>query len=308
MSFGDGIRRNIATVSNDERVIFRDTILKLDSEYYSDGVSHWDKQDQIHQVNHIHAGSEFLPFHRNLLNKFEELLRHIEPKLSLHYWDYLTDPRNSQDGKNGTINLFSTGNDGFIGSSSGEIGFPLDALTNKGVFVGSREETGLPKDPPQKITREVGIGPIVNYPEDTLMVVADSKPEDRQYAIFAPDLAAITIQACEYIGGTIGGVEHKVFQDPFSFLIYSNTDRLWASWQLQKKYKESRLNPEIIYGRLSNDSRITEYFEPWAGGFTDPKKKIPPWGIQWNKELKNCKDPLIVSPPTYDKYAGDVSK
>jgi hypothetical protein len=305
--FGDGIRRNVATISKEERIIFRDAIINLDSEkFYPDNVSYWDKLDQIHQVNHIHAGPDFLPFHRNLLAKFEDLLREINPKLSLHYYDYMTDALKSPDGKGEFVNLFTSGEEGFMGNSSGEIGFPLDKLSNKGKPDGSREQTGLFKDPPMVITRDIGSKPIVNYPEEQLMIVADSRPEDRHYAIFSPDLAAITNQACEYIGGTIGGVEHKTFQDPCSLVIYSNTDRLWASWQQQKKYKEFRLNLEKIYGRLSNDSKIKENFEPFAGGSTDPSKKIPPWGIQWDIELKNCKSPDIVNPPIYDKYAGDV--
>src|SRR5262249_40340199 len=37
--------------------------------------------------------SEFLPWHRELCNRFEALLRKVDPQLSLHYWDWTTDPR-----------------------------------------------------------------------------------------------------------------------------------------------------------------------------------------------------------------------
>jgi hypothetical protein len=308
MVFGDGIRRNIASISAEERIELRSAILKLDSDkFYPDNVSYWDKQDHIHQVNHIHGGGNFLPFYRNLLNKFEELLREIHPKLSLHYWDYNTDPRNIPIETGEKINLFTTGEDGFMGNAKGGIGSPLDQLTNKGEFIGSREQTKNPMDPPQNITRDVGNRRFIRFSEDGLMLV-DSIPEDQQYAIFAGDLSGITTQACDYIGGTIGGVEHKIFQDPFSFLIFSNTDRIWASWQLQKKFKKWRSDSEKIYGKLSNDHIIIDYLEPWAGGITDTSKKILPWGISGKNELKNCKDPIIIKPPKYDIYAGDVDQ
>ena len=73
MAIGDGIRRNIATISQAERDRFRDAILQLDmTKIYPDGVSYWDKQDQIHQATHVHGGPSFLPWHRELCNRFEK--------------------------------------------------------------------------------------------------------------------------------------------------------------------------------------------------------------------------------------------
>ena len=54
---GDGIRRNIATLPQAERDRFRDAILDIDaSKAFSDAVSYWDKQDQVHQATHVHGG------------------------------------------------------------------------------------------------------------------------------------------------------------------------------------------------------------------------------------------------------------
>ena len=85
MALGDGIRRNIAHVSAAERNRFRDAIVQLNSSYYPDGVSKWVKQDQIHQATHVHTEPSFLPWHRELCNRLEELLREIDSDLSLHY-------------------------------------------------------------------------------------------------------------------------------------------------------------------------------------------------------------------------------
>ena len=63
------------------------------------GVSYWFKQDEIHQATHVHGGPAFLPWHRELCNRFEQLLRKYDDRLRLHYWDWTTDPLKSPDGK-----------------------------------------------------------------------------------------------------------------------------------------------------------------------------------------------------------------
>ena len=92
MALGDGIRRNIAQVEPSERMALRDAILEMHRRFYPGnrnetppgGVSWWFKQDEIHQATHVHGGPEFLPWHRELTNRFEALLRQINPQLSLH--------------------------------------------------------------------------------------------------------------------------------------------------------------------------------------------------------------------------------
>lgn len=113
---GDGIRRNLATVSKEERDLLIDAIKQLNHVFYpgirtdfpAGGVSYWFKQDEIHQSSHVHGCPAFLPWHRDLCNRFEALLRTIHPQLSLHYWDCNLDPSNMPDGEGGTINLFDS--------------------------------------------------------------------------------------------------------------------------------------------------------------------------------------------------------
>src|SRR5262245_25492926 len=99
MALGDGIRRDIATVSDFERQRFIDAIVKLDTlKFFPDGVSYWDKQEDIHKNAHfsgvdVHAGVGFIPWHRVIVNRLEDLLREVDPELSLHYWNWTTDPR-----------------------------------------------------------------------------------------------------------------------------------------------------------------------------------------------------------------------
>ncbi|HZQ08863.1 MAG TPA: tyrosinase family protein [Anaerolineae bacterium] len=123
MALGDGIRRNITTVSQAERDRLRDAILQPDTtQFYPDGVSFWDKEEEIHKAAHfagqdVHSGPAFIPWHREIVNRLEALLRQVDPDLSLHYWDWTTDPRTG-----GGINLFTTQ---FMGSDSGDAGVAL---------------------------------------------------------------------------------------------------------------------------------------------------------------------------------------
>src|SRR6516225_989892 len=119
MALGDGIRRNIAQVDPAERIMLRDAIKELNNRFYPGnrgdmppgGVSWWFKQDEIHQATHVHGGPEFLPWHREIVNHFEELISEVNPLLSLHYWNWTED-----------ANFMFTPD--FIGSGNGEIDQP----------------------------------------------------------------------------------------------------------------------------------------------------------------------------------------
>jgi hypothetical protein len=289
MTLGDGIRRNIVTVSQEEQIRFRDAILKLHQyKFYPDGVSYWFKQDQIHQATHVHGGASFVPWHRVLVNKFEQLLREVDGELSLHYWDWTQNPE--------TINLL--GPSGLMGASHGMVQSPFDILHNNDVFAGSRNDTQNPADPPQRLTRDLNYVP---FPSDQVIVTgADSENQEDQWSFFRQDLELAHGQAHGVIGGNILSA-HNSFEDPFVFLLHGNVDRLWAKWQLQPG-KAWRLDPEKIYGFESDDPRITEFMEPWAGGATDPNQKIRPWGSDFPAEMINSKDPSVVTKvPKYDK-------
>jgi Common central domain of tyrosinase len=74
-------------------------------------VTYWFKQDEIPAATHVHHGPAFLPWHRELCNRLEAMLREVDPDLSLHYWDWNTDP----------ADLFTVE---FMGSADGSAGEP----------------------------------------------------------------------------------------------------------------------------------------------------------------------------------------
>ena len=87
------VRRNIAHLTAAERQAYIEAMLQADLHTFADGVSYWDKQDQIHQCTHNHGGNSFIPWHRELVNRYEALLQQSNPDVALHYWDWTEDPR-----------------------------------------------------------------------------------------------------------------------------------------------------------------------------------------------------------------------
>ncbi len=262
MPLGDGIRRDISKVSPLERNRFIDAIVKLDTtKFYPDGVSYWDKQEAIHKNAHfhgvdVHVGPAFIPWHRVIVNRLEQLLREVDPELSLHYWDWTTDPRSTFGGR---AVLFTPQ---FMGNSNGNAGHLLDFFEST-----EGEELGNGHD---KIWRSVGLSPDVTRPNGAPKIDSDAVilAAGSNFATFAKKLKeAHDFVAHSYIGGTIEK-PHYSFHDPFVFLLHSNLDRLWAKWQTDPAHPE-RLSPSTAYNGLSPGeltTLATENVEPWAGG------------------------------------------
>jgi len=293
MPIGDGIRRNVAEVSKEERDRLRDAFLQIDAtKAYPDGVSYWDKQEQIHKNAHaagadVHGGPAFLPWHRELCYRLEALLRQVDSQLSLHYWDWTTDPRDTADGAGGKVNLFSSQ---FMGSANGDAGPPLQDFEST-----EKAELGIPHD---HVWRDVNMGnpgaPAVDS-DQSIVTAGDSFPNQLQFQTFRKALETSHNISHGYIGGTIAH-QHYSFHDPFVFLLHSNVDRIWAMWQTVPG-EQWRLNPGLVYGLDGTAPSITENLEPWAGS---APPLLRPWAPPDNQQLKkNSKDPSVVAPPRY---------
>jgi len=289
MPLGDGIRRNIAQVSPAERDRFINAILKLDTvKVYPDGVSYWDKQEDIHKNAHfagvdVHAGIGFIPWHRAIVNHFEELLREVDPALSLHYWDWTTDPRVAPPGG---ASLFT---DIFMDNPSGTVSHLLkDFESSEDAELGNGHT---------KIWREVGADEA--NPDGTPNIDSDNTIVNHpDFNSFAASLKnAHDFVAHSYIGGTLTNA-HYSFHDPFVFLLHSNLDRLWAKWQTDPAHPE-RLESATAYSGVSPDDLNylqTEKVQPWAGG-----TGLEPWASDPTKKIDiTYTDISIVTAPCYD--------
>lgn len=312
MALGDGIRRNIAYVDPAERALFRDALIQLNHRFFPGDradsvpghVSLWFKQDEIHQATHVHNGPEFLPWHREIVNRLEEMLRQINPQLSLHYWDWTQDPRNIPDGNlgggiTGALNLFTSDFMGYGGLASAEIGEPwLSAGYYVPGAVQHRDSTGNPADPPRLVSRSVGGG----------IIVAPANPMDDNNVVNAPNYPTMrglleNIHNAMHGFVNMGGA-HISFRDPFVFLLHSNVDRLFSRWQTDPAHTE-RLDSNIVYGSESGDAGLNGNVEPWSTGHSfdefGSEHFTRPWYAPENEGIpKNYKHPSIIAPPCYD--------
>ncbi len=309
MALGDGIRRNILTVSAQEQQRFVDAIVELNKRHYpggrtdfpAGGVSYWFKMDEIHQATHVHGGAAFLPWHRELCNYFESLLRQVDPQLSLHYWDWNDD----------ISPLFP-----LFGNMTGEAGEPWlsakfydptapgDNWRDESIhpnpftptWTGSYELHSNPADPPKNRARNVqsGAPPVgsANWPSDATFVGAMT------YADFQSLMQGPAGNAHSAAHSWLGlGNPHTSFRDPLVFLLHSNVDRLWATWQTQVGHS-GRLDPTQVYGALDSDPEINEPLQPWAGTGPWPTR---PWYTPENEQvIKTSKHASVVRPPCYD--------
>ena len=310
MALGDGIRRNIAQVDPAERVLFRDAMKQLNHRFFGGsrtdpvpgGVSWWFKQDEIHQATHVHGGPEFVPWHREICNRLEEMLRAINPQLSLHYWDWTQDPRaipnaNLGGGTTGNLNLFTSDFMGYGGSSSQDIGEPW---LSAGYYVpgtaNDRDLTDNPADPAAHVVRDINGSP-ASAAGDTAIVNANDFPTMR--TLIEPVHNAMH-------GFVNMGGPHISFRDPFVFLLHSNVDRLFALWQTQPGHPE-RLDPATVYG--TETAALNTNVEPWSTGHSidsfGTEHFTRPWYAPENLGVPHTYlDPSIIFPPCYDTNGG----
>jgi hypothetical protein len=318
MVLGDGIRRNIASVEPYEREMLRDAFIELNNRFFpgnrSDpiapgGVTWWFKQDEIHQATHVHRGPEFLPWHREIVNRLEQMLRQINPQLSLHYWDWTQDPRAIPDanlggGSFGTLNLFTPDFMGYGGTEVAEIGEPW--LSAKyyvpGATLHRDGPSGNAADPPQEVERFIDGSPASVASENEALAKED-------YAGMRKEVEIIHNAMHGFVN--MGG-QHISFRDPFVFLLHSNVDRLFALWQTDPLHPE-RLNGNTVYGSESNidvpvgsvKQNLNHNVEPWSTGDSFDQFGIEhvtrPWYKPENEGVPHTyKDPSIVHPPPYD--------
>lgn len=266
-------RKDAKDASNAERAAYRDALIAIasDPQYrYSDGVQYFNKQNSVHgSPNPEHGNPAFLPWHREMMNRYEQLLREANPLVTLLYWDFQQDPRVGN-------NIFTTGVNGFMGASNGTVGLPLTPLQ------------------PPTLSRDVA-GSI--HPSCTGFESDASILGNGNFSPLANQVEEVPNHDCAhgYIGGSSGQISSlgTAAQDPMFFLLHANVDRQWAKWQ-RTGADPDRIDRVAAYGADSGNLRINADMRPWDGS-----TGLTPWtgSLGYNKTAKHAS---IVFPPIYD--------
>lgn len=269
-------RRNAKSVGSAERDAYRDALVKIGSDpsfQYSDMMQYFRKQNFVHaSPNPEHGNPAFLPWHREFVNRYENLLRETDPLVTLLYWDFTQSPTAG-------TNLFTTS---FMGAGSGTVGAPLTPLQ------------------PPTLTRNVGgstgtCGASLFQSDATFNAMGG-------YPMVSTAIEATPNHNCAhgFIGGFAPGPMGQISsittsaQDPFFFMLHANVDRQWANWQ-REGADPDRLDPVAVYGADSSHPRINANMNPWNG-----TTGVAPWNGTGAATNKTSKDRSVVYPPIYD--------
>lgn len=229
-------RRNAQSslVTSTDLEDYRDAVIAIQSDpnfQYNDGVPYFEKQNTIHRIGGAeHGNPAFLPWHRELVNRFENLLRESNPLLTMLYWDFTQDP----------APLFI---DEFMGPSNaaGTVTGPLASAL------------------PTSLLRTPGVQTCVADSDATLLGAS-------AYGAFSFDVERSPNHNCAHgdTGGTIAGLSTAV-RDPFFFQLHGNVDRQWATWQ-RTGASPDKLDPVAVYGPTGASASLNSTMGPWDGG------------------------------------------
>jgi tyrosinase len=260
-----------------------------------------------------HQGDAFLPWHRELLDDFEQALESVDPNVTIPYWDW-TDPNAIKNifsddflGPNGqgeditipNVGVFRGGpvQSGYFSEANGWV---LDSDINVNPFTGQSYGTSLKRyllgpTADQLISKEdqANVLALNNYDQFRLALEGFTQVDDKGNQVLAP----FPFTMHNYMHGVVGGGYFDstlgipiVFgtmaniasspYDPVFWLLHSNVDRLWAEWQ-DNGHAGSAFYPSK--GLAQTDNGLTEQYGhglndpmwPWDGGQSTPGKVGP---------------------------------
>lgn len=305
-------RKNAATASAAERDAYIAAIQGIDALTWSDLVSYWDRQDQIHQLAPEHGNPAFLPWHREFIHRYEVLLREVNPLVTLLYWDWTTNPTNSAG-----FNFFSAtfmGLSGAGGSCGVRVGAPFGTFDANSVCANGRAQPSWANDlfncppadcganlnnwqfPPPVIKRRLNSGAPPATSDATTLGILDYPGMSFQLEDNSHNDSHVFLGGSSF-SGSLGNMSRvaQASEDPFFFLLHANCDRLWAQWQRDVAHLD-RLASSTAYGTDGTHAKITGAMAPWNGA-----SAIFPWtgagGHIVNLAPTNA---AVVAPPIYD--------
>lgn len=266
------IRKNAATLTQNEINRFTNAVKVLKSTINpaSDGtpISIYDQFVATHLAsfdvsgridpngvafaNPGHMGDAFLPWHRELLHQFEQMLQVVDPTVTIPYWDY-SDRTTTQNiifkdnfmGPNGTSNFAV--NSGFFSVVQG---WSQRKDLSEKTWTGKSTEN-------QPLTRRLRAWDLL--PTATTVNAALTKTT---YSEMCSNLERSLHNSLHiWVGGSLSNVGTSP-NDPMFWLLHGNIDRLWAQWQVNGHWGDTWYSKTArAYGHKLND-----LMWPWDGG------------------------------------------
>jgi hypothetical protein len=256
-----------------------------------------------------HWSDGFSPWHREFINRYEQLLREFYPTVTLMYWDWTTDPRSWPSSLLSVVTPVIGGFSGGIGSTFYGVTTPPGCAFAPCVL----RETGAAPSSPES-TPDATIYGQATYSDygawnegRSVLPSGPNNPADEAHNYSHP-----------FIGGS-GNMSDLFYaaQDPFFFLLHANVDKIWSEWQRNlsasgtygSRYDHSSYSGgTVAYTGTMNV--MTGAMAPWNGYVANgssgapPSPLLHPWAIgDPYTSSKAANDPSVVFPPTYDTAA-----
>jgi tyrosinase len=284
-----GCRRNQATLTATERAAFVNAVLALKhmpSRIDPPTASLYDDYVQIHveamksTPMWAHMGPAFLPWHREMLRRFELDLQTVDPTVTIPYWDWTVDTSPSAapftpdfmggNGRSGDHRVMDgpfahdAGNWTLTVVDSDNPNFGPDLRRN---FGSSSDAATLPV--PADVDDALSIVPYDAAPWDG---TTDTQPSFRNRLEGWYGQGALHLQVHLWVAG---GTDRNNFtdagtmrwatspDDPIFWLHHANIDRIWANWQ--RRYPDQPYQP-VTGGPQGHN--LNDPMNPWRGSTT----------------------------------------
>lgn len=272
-----------------------------------------------------HYSDGFLPWHREFLSRYEQLLRQFYPTVTLLYWDYRTDPRTDITA-NGSLSSLIGGFDdgGTLGTASDsvDIGMPWNDNAANGVSVGGKNDlipgpgcgdipgNGYASGLPSCVVRQTGSAPgyptPTSIPDSTVVSLAPYSSSTTAYSTFRPYLEGWTVTGNHnyshcFIGGATSGFVYLgnmidtsfAAQDPIFFLLHANVDKIWSEWQRADGTVTGPYDPTQISDPYNDGTLVARAYN---GTTSDMSGPMYPWN-GYTSDTKTFTSSLMAGTP-----------
>lgn len=317
------VRKNAATATQAERDAYIAALRQIatnPSFVFPGGISYWRTQQEVHRFGPTYRHGfngptawipsvAFLPWHREMVNRYEGLLQEADPKVKLLYWQWTQNPVSGPlDYSVNFMGAFGTGSP----ATAVPIGAPLSPDTDPGY---PADYNGLsivtrrlqPPGTPLAQSDATVVGrtayDAAGSANSAFSGGLESFSHNGSHVYIASTPANNTNAALAAVGDQL--LQPYAARDPFFFMLHAKVDELWARWQRKTL---DNLDPATTYGTAAGNATITSTMGPWDGtavmdnlpnNLSSPE--LDPWTASGGQIFaKQANDRSVTSPPFYD--------